>query len=202
MGYGDIIIEQQTHNSDPVIIQYLGPANVSISKLNLENYAVKLTSSTAGCKLISGPSWIPNDGNTQLFHLENNTHSLKNNPYGALHNALIILQDQNFYRITNIKISKSLFVNINYSLNPFCFMVGNFNSKAYVINSEFRDSILSTAILVFTAFKSTLVQNCIFNNFTNIQASMFGSLYCLSVIYDSLTFSNMSFDQFNNNELP
>ena len=191
----------RTLSDDPGIIQYLGPANVTISGLNLERYAVRQTSTASGIAVVSGASWIPNDGNTQLFQLKNNTYSVQTNPFGIMYSSLIVIQDQNFYRISNVTINNFLFVNMINPFHPFCFMIGNYNSEVYIMNSEFRNSSIVDNVIASTAFKNIVIKNCVFNNFTNIQNSMFVSFFCLSVIYDTITFSNMNFDQSYSYEL-
>ena len=69
---------------DPNILQYSGPANISVSEFNLEKYFAHSSSLSNANYFIASASWTPNDGNIQLFNFENYTYSLPDNPYGDL----------------------------------------------------------------------------------------------------------------------
>ena len=118
-----------------------------------------------------------------------------------VHNNLAMDQNINLYRITNITLKNFLFINIVNSPGPLVYLVGNFNSEGYIINTEFRDVYQSYIPVGTFVFKSIMFKDLAFNNFTNTQYALFGSMFCLSIIYDTIAISSFTFDQFANMEL-
>ena len=102
-------------SDDAGIFNYIGPANVSFTGLDLSNCFSRQPNIAGGVFITTGSGWVPNDGNIQLFSFANATLSLPNNPYSFLYNALYIVVDQNIYRISNITFDRYRFVNMTNS---------------------------------------------------------------------------------------
>ena len=129
----------RTLPSYPNIYYYSGSANVSVSEFNLEKYLSQSPNLSNANFFVASASWTPNDENIQLFHFENFTYSIPDNPNGDLYNNFVMDQNINSYRITSITLKNFLFYNMTNWPAPLIYVFGNYNSEGSVTNTEFRN---------------------------------------------------------------
>ena len=182
-------------SDDAGIFNYIGPANVSFTGLDLSNWFARQQNIAGGVFITTGSGWVPNDGNIQLFNFANATLSLPNNPYSFLYNALYIVVDQNIYRISNITFDRYRFVNMTNSYHSPIFTIGNFGTDLYITNSILKDSSFYEIVFYIITFRNVIIYNNEFSNLSSVHFHIIGSYYCLGLNVNQNKFINLNFDK-------
>ena len=154
-----VTTSERTYSQEPSILYYIGPANISVSNMNLLDYSIRYPNSASEVRSVSSSIWVPNDGLLQTFTFSGMMFSNPNNPYKVNYNSLIHLQDQNLYRKMNTTILNATFTNMVSNFNPFIFATGNIYSELYIIDSIFKDSSTIEIVVGVNLMKKVYLSN-------------------------------------------